>query len=81
MPLSTDHETDGSKLPVPVTVAEHFDVWFVWMVEGEQLTATEVIVGDGGDGGGELPPPQPEEPRRKIAPKKAAQLVRSRRLR
>ncbi len=40
--------TTELKLPVPFTVTEHWLVWPYWMVEGEQVTVTEVIVGAGG---------------------------------
>jgi hypothetical protein len=49
--LSTDHVTDELKLPVPMTVAEHFEVPSTKIEEGEQETPTDVI--DGGD----CPPP------------------------
>lgn len=41
------HVTALLKLPVPVTVAEHWLVWLDWIVEGEHITVTEVIVPDG----------------------------------
>jgi hypothetical protein len=40
----TDQLTELLKLPIPVTVGEQVDVWFVWIDEGEQSTVTEVIV-------------------------------------
>src|SRR5579883_1402543 len=43
------------KLPVPVTVAEHWLVWPEETVEGEQLTVTPVMVEVGVD-----PPPPPQ---------------------
>src|ERR1039458_6279453 len=52
--LGGAHVTPELKFPVPVTVAEHWLVWPYWMVEGEQLTLTDVIV----VGGTLLPPPQ-----------------------
>jgi len=42
------------KFPVPVTVVEHWLVWPYRMVEGEQLTLTDVI----DDDAPLLPPPQ-----------------------
>jgi hypothetical protein len=55
VPLLAAHVTPELKFPVPVTVAEHWLVWPYWMVEGEQLTLTDVIV----VGGTLLPlPPQ-----------------------
>jgi hypothetical protein len=54
VPALAAHVTAELKLPVPVTVAEHWLVWPYWMVEGEQLTLTDVIV----VGGTLLPPPQ-----------------------
>jgi hypothetical protein len=41
-------------LPVPLTVDVQAEVWLVEIVVGEQLTATEVIVGSG--------PPLPPQP-------------------
>jgi hypothetical protein len=46
VPALAVHVTPELKLPVPVTVAEHWLVWPYRMVEGEQLTLTEVIVDD-----------------------------------
>src|ERR1019366_6078235 len=54
VPARAARVTAELKLPVPVTVAEHWLVWPYWMVEGEQLTLTDVIV----VGGTLLPPPQ-----------------------
>jgi hypothetical protein len=43
-------------LPVPVIIGVHVDVCVVRMDAGEQLTVTDVIVGETG---GVLPPPPP----------------------
>jgi hypothetical protein len=47
VPALAVHVTPELKLPVPITVAEHWLVWPYRMVEGEQLTLTEVIVEPG----------------------------------
>jgi hypothetical protein len=51
VPALAAHVTPELKLPVPVTVAEHWLVWPYRMIEGEQVTVTDVIVDD------PLPPP------------------------
>jgi hypothetical protein len=51
VPALAIHVTPELKLPVPVTLAEHWLVWPNMMVEGEQVTATEMIEDD-------PPPPQ-----------------------
>ena len=50
----TDHATEVLKLPVPVTIDVHVEVWLLRIEIGEQVGATEVIVGGAG---GALPPP------------------------
>jgi hypothetical protein len=42
VPTLADQVTDGLKLPVPWTVALHWEVWPVTTVNGLQVTATEV---------------------------------------
>ena len=42
VPTLADHVTDGLKLPVPCTVALHWEVWPVATVEGLQVAETEV---------------------------------------
>lgn len=58
-PALTVHVTALLKLPVPVTVAVHWEVWLNWMVKGLQDTETEVMAGLGG-GAVLLPPPPPQ---------------------
>jgi hypothetical protein len=55
----TDHVTEELKLPVPFTVGVQVDVCVVRMDVGEQLTETDVIVGETG---GVPPPPLPPPP-------------------
>jgi hypothetical protein len=45
VPETTDHVTEGSKLPAPWTRAEHWEVSLMSMTEGLQETATDVMVG------------------------------------
>ena len=52
VPALAVHVTPALKFPVPVTVAEHWLVWPYKMLDGEQLTLTEMIADD------PLPPPQ-----------------------
>jgi hypothetical protein len=69
------------KFPVPVTVAEHFEVWFTAMEFGEQETVTEVIVG-----GGRLsplpppPPPQDVNAKNRITHRKQHKTTQSERI-
>jgi hypothetical protein len=42
VPTLADHVTDGLKVPVPWTVALHWEVWPVTTVNGLQVTETEV---------------------------------------
>ena len=46
VPEAAVQDTPELKLPVPATVAEHWLVWLVCTLIGEQATATEVIAGD-----------------------------------
>jgi hypothetical protein len=59
VPALAAHVTDELKFPVPVTVAEHWLVCPYAMVEGEQVTVTDVIEDD-------PPPPLLLEPQATI---------------
>ncbi len=50
-PPVTDQVTAELKLPVPWTLAEHWEVAPVAMVDGEQVGATEEMVGEVACGG------------------------------
>jgi len=58
VPALAIHVTPELKFPVPITVAEHWLVWPYRMVEGEQVTVTDVIEDD--------PPPPLLEPQAAI---------------
>ncbi|MGB7555038.1 MAG: hypothetical protein WBM04_11745 [Candidatus Korobacteraceae bacterium] len=59
MPALAAQVTDELKFPVPVTLAEHWLVCPYMMVEGEQVTVTDVIEDD-------PPPPLLLEPQATI---------------
>ena len=56
VPTDADQLTAELKLPVPVTVAEHWLVWLNGIVAGVQATRTEVMVG--GASAAPILPPQ-----------------------
>jgi hypothetical protein len=63
VPETADQVTLELKLPVPVTVAEHWLVCPAWRLVAAQETVTAVMVGEGGGVVVLVMPPQPERER------------------